>query len=77
MRRYMEDYIKDLEKKINSNYKFTEKDKMILKDKINYFNHERLIHLLVTLFYAIFTFIFLALGILSYLFLIPFLYNAF
>ena len=72
MRRYMEDYIKDLEKKLNSNYKFTEKDKMILKDKINYFNHERLIHLLVTLFYAIFTFIFLALGILSYLFLIPF-----
>ena len=72
MRRYMEDYIKDLEKKLNSNYKFTEKDKMILKDKINYFNHERLIHLLVTLFYAIFTFIFLALGTLSYLFLIPF-----
>ena len=72
MRKYIENYIKELEDKINKKHKFSEKEIIILKDKINYFNHERLIHLLVTLFYVIFTFIFLGLGLLSSLFLIPF-----
>ncbi len=37
--------------------------------KIAFFQHERLIHLLVTLFYACFTIIFLALTIVSWIFI--------
>lgn len=36
--------------------------------KISFFQHERLIHLLVTLFYALITLLFLALTIVSYIF---------
>lgn len=72
MRKYILEYIEEVEKKINSKKKFTEKDFDIFKDKIVYFQHERLIHLLVTLFFVIFTIAFLVLGMVSYLFLIPF-----
>ena len=72
MRKYIKDYIKEIEKLINENHKFTTKEKEILNDKIIFFEHERLIHLIVTLFYALFTFIFLVLGVVSYLFLIIF-----
>ncbi len=71
MKRYIEDFIKDIEEKLNNNYKFKEQDIVILKDKISFFNHERLIHLLVTLFYAIFLIAFIFLSILFPLFLIP------
>ncbi|MCM1053693.1 MAG: hypothetical protein NC483_06955 [Ruminococcus sp.] len=72
MRKYIEEYISELEFKIVEKKRFSEKDKIKFKDKIVYFQHERLIHLLVTLFFVIFTFIFLALGMISYVFLIPF-----
>ncbi len=72
MRKYIKDYIKEIEKLINENHKFTTKEKEILNNKIIFFEHERLIHLIVTLFYALFTFIFLVLGVISYLFLIIF-----
>ena len=59
MYRYMKKYINSIdeiikEKKVN--------DKIIEEHliKIKFFQHERLIHLLVTLFFAIFLFIFLA-----------------
>lgn len=68
MRKYILEYLKFLEDKDN----FTKQDVLILKDKINYFNHERLIHLLVTLFFGIFTLFFLVLGMISYIFLIAF-----
>ncbi len=71
MKKYIKDYINELETKLNENKKFTEKEKMILKEKIMYFQHERLIHLLVTLFYAIFTLIFIFLSILFPYFIIP------
>ncbi len=38
--------------------------------KISFFQHERLIHLLVTLFYAILFILFMALGFIHYIFLI-------
>lgn len=57
MKKYIDDYIYELETKI--------KDKKIdssLKDdvliKIDFFNKERIIHLLITLFYAVFTILF-------------------
>ncbi len=72
MKKYIEEYIKEVELKIAKKKRFSEKDKLEFKDKIIYFQHERLIHLLVTLFFVLFTCIFLALGMVSYLFLIPF-----
>ncbi len=71
MKKYIINYLKEVEEKLDRGA-FGKSEFQILKDKIAYFSHERLIHLLVTLFYAIFTLSFLVLGMLSYLFLIPF-----
>ena len=53
MREYLEDYIKETENQIKKG-KITEKDIEKHLIKINFFQHERLIHLLVTCFYAVF-----------------------
>ena len=73
MRKYMKDFIADLEAEINTNHKFSEKEIVNLRIKITDFQHERLIHLLVTLFYAIFALFFLLLCNFHVIFLIPFL----
>jgi len=72
MRKYIWEYITNIELKIKENHKFTNMEKNILKDKITYFAHERLIHLLITLFFVLYTIIFLCLGMISLIFLIPF-----
>ncbi len=72
MRKYMEKYIKEIEVRLNKKDKVTEYEINNMKDKILFFEHERLIHLLVTLFYCLFILTFLALSLLSYIFLIPF-----
>lgn len=72
MRKYLHDYIESLEKEIYDNKKFSINDKEEVLNKIHFFQHERLIHLLVTLFFAFLTLSFMVLGMLSYLFLIPF-----
>ena len=54
MKKYLNSYIEEIDKLIknnNTNFKELEKKHLI---KINFFQHERLIHLLVTLFYALF-----------------------
>ncbi len=56
-----------MEKKLEK--KVTKSDLEELKDKIGFFQHERLIHLLVTLFFAVFALVFLAMGMISYIFL--------
>lgn len=68
MRMYMSEYIKTIEKK--DNFSKDEVEELVLK--IKFFQHERLIHLIVTFFFALFAIIFLALGMISYVFLIPF-----
>ncbi len=68
MRMYMNEYIKTIEKK--DNFSKDEVEELVLK--IKFFQHERLIHLIVTFFFALFAIIFLALGMISYVFLIPF-----
>ncbi len=72
MRNYIKEYIQELEKKLDKKEKFLELDKDMLKEKINYFNHERLIHLIVTVIYVFVTLVFMALACVSYIFLIPF-----
>ena len=70
MKQYLYDYINDIDKKINSKEKITNEIINNHLIKINFFQHERLIHLLVTLFYALLFLIFFALGFLHYLFFI-------
>ena len=70
MRKYMEEYTEEVLTKLKG--KVTKEDLEELKLKITYFQHERLIHLLVTIAFAIFTVIFLCLCMISYVFLIPF-----
>ncbi len=71
MRKYLKEYIEYLEKKAKEK-QITKEEKDNIRIKISFFQHERLIHLLVTLFYVIYVLIFLGLSLLSYLFLIPF-----
>lgn len=72
MKKYLQEFIKKLEKEIAENHKFTSKEIELIREKINDFQHERLIHLLVTLFYVIFTLTFMGFGMISPIFLIPF-----
>ena len=68
MKKYLYDYIKEIDNTLENN-KTIEKsliDKHLIK--IEFFQHERLIHLLVTLFYALFLFIFIFLGFIHPLF---------
>ena len=65
MKKYLYEYI---------NYVINNKNEIDLEDmliKINFFQHERLIHLIITLFYVIMFLIFLILVSLSYIFVIP------
>ena len=71
MKKYILDYIKELESKINDGYKFSVKDIEEIKYKIENFKHERLIHLLVTLFYALFVIGFILLSIFFIYFIVP------
>ena len=69
MKKYISDYMKEIESLIK-NKKVSKKDIDLLLVKIKFFQHERLIHLLVTLFYAIFCLVFFALGMISPIFFI-------
>ena len=65
MKKYLYEYI---------NYVINNKNEIDLEDmliKINFFQHERLIHLIITLFYVIMFLIFLILVSISYIFIIP------
>ena len=69
MKKYLYDYVKKIDN-IIKNKKITQK---IIDDhliKISFFQHERLIHLLVTLFYALLFIIFMILGVIHCIFLI-------
>lgn len=72
MRNYLRDYVNELMLVLKEKKKLTGNELENIVIKINFFQHERLIHLLVTLFYALFVLIFFGLGLLSYVFLIPF-----
>lgn len=73
MKKYISLYIKKIEEKIENQHKYVDKEiveSLVLK--IQFFQHERFIHLFVTLSFSFFTLLFLLLGMVSYLFLIPF-----
>lgn len=60
MKDYLNDYIKETEDKLNK--KITKKDIEEHLIKIKFFSHERLIHLIVTMFFALFTILFYYIG---------------
>lgn len=62
MKKYLYDYIASIDKLINSKTPITKKIVEEHLTKIQFFQHERLIHLLVTLFYCVFMLIFMGLG---------------
>ena len=69
MREYLENYTKEIEEKIKTK-NITEQDIVDHLTKIKFFQHERLIHLLVTLFYGLFLFLSVIISFKTWLFLI-------
>ena len=69
MKDYLKNYIKEIDNKISIN-KITKSDMEEHLIKIQFFQHERLVHLLVTLAYALFTIIFIFLTLYHPLFFI-------
>lgn len=69
MKKYLYDYIKEIDDLINNN----KINQDIIQNhliKISFFQHERLIHLIVTIFYALLFLIFMALCFIHYIFII-------
>lgn len=74
MKKYLKEYVEQLETEINSKKKMSEEEIKRIEVKISFFQHERLIHLVVTIAFAFFTLLFMALGMLSYVFLVSFFF---
>ncbi len=68
MKKYLFDYIKETDNLLNNKEKFDEDEIKKHLIKIQFFQHERLIHLLVTLFYALLFIIFMSFGFIYYIF---------
>ena len=69
MREYMENFKKYLEEIVNKN-NIERKEIDEISRKITWFQHERLIHLIVTVSFCLFAILFMALGMISSYFLI-------
>ena len=70
MKKYLFDYIKEIDNLLNNKEKFDNDDIQKHLIKIQLFQHERLIHLLVTLFYALLFIIFMSFGFIYYIFFV-------
>ena len=71
MTKYIKEYIKKMENKLKKD--ITLKDIEELKDKISFFQHERLVHLFIMLFCLLMLIVFIALCFNNNLFVIPML----
>ena len=70
MKKYLYNYIEEIDILLNNNKRITDDIVKNHLTKISFFQHERLIHLLVTLFYAVIFIVFVALGFIHYTFFI-------
>ena len=70
MKKYLYDYIEEIDKLLKSNNKITEKTINNHLIKIGFFQHERQIHLYVTLFYVLLFLLFAGLGLIHFIFCI-------
>ena len=74
MKKYLENYRKEIDLKLKKQKSFTTKEIENHLIKIQFFQHERAIHLFVTLFYGLFTLLAFLFGLIHPLLLIiPFL----
>ncbi len=70
MKQYLKEYIKEVDKLLkNDVVNQSSIDRHLVK--ISFFQHERLIHLIVTVFYALFVIFFLFLSSINFLYIIP------
>lgn len=69
MKKYLQYYLMELEKNIDNKTKYNVEEIKEVERKIQFFQHERLIHLIVTLSFALFTIIFLVFYIKHYFYL--------
>lgn len=69
MKNYIKNYIKEMDHILEKKEKIDDKLLEYHLIKIKFFQHERLIHLLVTCFYAIFTLTFIGFSFISFLFI--------
>ncbi len=68
MKQYLKSYVEEIDQLLEKKEKI---DKKMIEEhliKIGFFQHERLIHLIVTCFYAVFTLFFLAVSIITPIF---------
>ena len=70
MKKYLYDYIKEIDGLLKDSKKITKEDIDNHLVKIEFFQHERLIHLIVTVFYAILFILFSALSLVHFMFVI-------
>ena len=70
MKKYLYDYIKEIDDLLKDSKKITKEDIENHLIKIQFFQHERLIHLIVTVFYAILFILFSALSLVHFMFVI-------
>lgn len=70
MKKYLYDYIKEIDDLLKDSKKITKEDIDNHLVKIEFFQHERLIHLIVTVFYAILFILFSALSLVHFMFVI-------
>ena len=70
MKEYLYNYIDEIDNLLKKKKKIKEEDIKKHLIKIGFFQHERLIHLYVTFFYAIMFLLFAALGLVHYIFYI-------
>ena len=68
MKKYLYDYINEIDEILDNNKKISELTIKKHLIKIEFFQHERFIHLIVTMFYALFSIAFLAFGFVHYIF---------
>jgi predicted ferric reductase len=71
MKKYINNYLKETDNLLNK--KITISDIENHLNKINFFSHERLVHLIVTMFSGLFAILFLILTLLNSLFVYAFL----
>ena len=72
MRDYIKKYVNEIDEKINDNHKFNKEEIDDFKLKLNLFQKERIIHLIITLSFAFFTFLVIFLTKYNLIMFIPF-----
>ena len=69
MKKYIQNYIKEIENKFKK--EITKNDLNELKDKINFFSHERIVHMFIMLFCILILLIFIIMSLTNEMFILP------